>query len=204
MCFMLLSVPTPQNFLQITIFLGKLNEAFHDKIAGRQSEPKNLAFSLVDVIFIWDREHPLGCEGTETENNHFSSHPNPPWFFQLSSPALLCFLPLFQISADSKVPEKSRMANLFIKIPTKKCLTFCLISNKKKPLTLSLKSLNPLCLIQISCTGQNLKQLCQYTSLIRWQGQSQANPCALIGSFSVGILQCGLFPWKRFQLCIFA
>ena len=33
---------------------------------------------------------------------------------------------------------------------------------------------------------------------------SQANPCALIGSFSVRILQYGPFPWKRCNPCIFA
>ena len=62
---MFLSAPTPQRFPPKTIFLGKLNKAFHDKIGGRQSEPKKRAFSLMDVIFTWDREHPLGCEGTE-------------------------------------------------------------------------------------------------------------------------------------------
>ena len=34
--------------------------------------------------------------------------------------------------------------------------------------------------------------------------QIQANPCALIGSFSVKILQYGPFPWKRFNPRIFA
>ena len=102
----------PQKFFPITTFLGKLNKAFHDKIAGRQSEPKKRAFSLMDVISLWDREHPLGCEG---KSNPFSSHSKIPCLFQLSSPAFSCFLPLFQISSDSKVPEKSRMANLLKK-----------------------------------------------------------------------------------------
>ena len=38
---------------------------------------------------------------------------------------------------------------------------------------------------------------------IIWQIQSWANPIALIGSFSVGILQYGPFPWKRSKPCIF-
>ena len=39
--------------------------------------------------------------------------------------------------------------------------------------------------------------------LSKWQTQSSANPCALIGSFSVRILQYGPFPWKRSNPCIF-
>ena len=46
----------------------------------------------------------------------------------------------------------------------------------------------------ISCIEQIL------LILIIWQTQSSANPCALIGSFSVRILQ---FPWKRSDPCIF-
>ena len=41
------------------------------------------------------------------------------------------------------------------------------------------------------------------SNIIIWQTQSWANPCALIGSFSVKILQYGPFPWKRSNLCIF-
>ena len=33
-------------------------------------------------------------------------------------------------------------------------------------------------------------------AFIIWQSQSYANPCALIGSFSVGVLQYGPFPWR--------
>ena len=40
-------------------------------------------------------------------------------------------------------------------------------------------------------------------ALIIWQSQSWANPSALIGSFSVEILQYGRFPWKRSKPCIF-
>ena len=39
--------------------------------------------------------------------------------------------------------------------------------------------------------------------IIIWQTQSSANPCALIGTFSVRILQYGPFPWKRSNPCIF-
>ena len=39
--------------------------------------------------------------------------------------------------------------------------------------------------------------------IIIWQSQSKANPCALIGSFSVRTLQYGPFPWKRSNPCIF-
>jgi len=39
--------------------------------------------------------------------------------------------------------------------------------------------------------------------IIIWQTQSLSNPCALIGSFSVRILQYGPFPWKRSNPCIF-
>ena len=39
-CFMLPSVPTPQNVPQITIVSSRLNKAFHDKTAGHQSAPK--------------------------------------------------------------------------------------------------------------------------------------------------------------------
>ena len=38
---------------------------------------------------------------------------------------------------------------------------------------------------------------------IIWQTQSLANPRALIGSFSVRILQYGPFPWKRSNPCNF-
>ena len=38
---------------------------------------------------------------------------------------------------------------------------------------------------------------------IIWQSQSSANPCALIGSFSVRILQYGPFSWKPIRVFLF-
>ena len=42
-----------------------------------------------------------------------------------------------------------------------------------------------------------------YYSLLYGKPSSRAIPCALIGSFSVRILQYGPFPWKRSNPCIF-
>ena len=39
--------------------------------------------------------------------------------------------------------------------------------------------------------------------LIIWQDSLEVNPSVLIGSFLVGILPYGPFPWKRSMLCIF-
>ena len=38
---------------------------------------------------------------------------------------------------------------------------------------------------------------------IIWQDSLEVNPSVLIGSFLVGILPYGPFPWKRSMLCIF-
>ena len=50
MCFMFLSVLTPQNVLHIRIFLSKLNKAFHDKIAVANRHEKR-AFPQMDISF---------------------------------------------------------------------------------------------------------------------------------------------------------
>ena len=39
--------------------------------------------------------------------------------------------------------------------------------------------------------------------IIIWQDSLEVNPSVLIGSFLVGILPYGPFPWKRSMLCIF-
>ena len=89
---MLPSVPTPQNVLQITIVLSKLNKAFHDKTAGRQSAPKKgLITNLYSLL--------LGAQMSyrmrrNAKNNHFPSCKNPPYLLQLSLLAVLHVLPL--------------------------------------------------------------------------------------------------------------
>ena len=41
------------------------------------------------------------------------------------------------------------------------------------------------------------------SDIIIWQDSLEVNPSVLIGSFLVGILPYGPFPWKRSMLCIF-
>ena len=92
MCFMLPSVPISQNVPQITIVLSRLNRAFHDKTAGRQSAPKKgLITNLYSPL--------LGAQMSyrmrrNTKNNHFRSCKNPPYLLQLSLLAVLHVLPL--------------------------------------------------------------------------------------------------------------
>ena len=42
-----------------------------------------------------------------------------------------------------------------------------------------------------------IDQLVKYIPLIIWQGSLEVNPRVLIGSFLVGILPYGPFPWKQ-------
>ena len=99
---MLPSVPTPQTFLQITIFLNTLNKTFHDKTECRPSAPKRTLFTNGCSLHLVARmSRRMWKNG---ENNHFPQlccTEKLPYLCQLSSLALLLFLPLFQISADS-------------------------------------------------------------------------------------------------------
>ena len=66
-------------------------------------------------------------------------------------------------------------------------------------------------LTKFACTDPYCPEFCTCSErltivvniIIIWQTQSLANPCALIGSFSVRILQSGPFPWKWSNPCIF-
>ena len=49
----------------------------------------------------------------------------------------------------------------------------------------------------------NQKSIYIIMPIIIWQDSLQVNPSVLIGSFLVGILPYGPFPWKRSMLCIF-
>ena len=65
MCFMLPSVPTPQNFRQITVVSSKLNKAFQDKTGGRNQYRKRASSQTdIHVAFLWAHECAVGYEET--------------------------------------------------------------------------------------------------------------------------------------------